>query len=177
MTDYFQEIQKVIEKLDQEKLDEMYGILQLCRGRLFILGVGGSAANASHAVNDFRKLADIQAYAPTDNVAELTAITNDFGWEYVFVHWLETNQLTSDDIILVFSVGGGNEKVSRNIVKALDYAVEKGCVVLGITGPEGGYTAKVANVCIKLPIEKYITPIVESMQSIIWHYIVNKIHG
>jgi len=177
MNDYFQEIQKVIEKLDQEKLDKMYSILKLCQERLFILGVGGSAANASHAVNDFRKIAGIQAYAPTDNVAELTAITNDSGWEYVFVDWLKNNQLIPDDIILVFSVGGGNKKVSNNIVKALKYAIKRNCVILGITGPEGGYSEKVARVCIKIPAEKYVTPIVESMQSIIWHYIVNKIHG
>ena len=142
-------------------------------GRLFILGVGGSAANASHAVNDFRKIAGIEAYAPTDNVAELTARTNDEGWATVFDAWLRTSRLRSGDLVLVFSVGGGNLElnVSPNLVAALKYAKSVGAKIVGIVGRDGGYTAQVADACILIPTvnAEHITPHVEAFQAVVWH--------
>lgn len=146
-------------------------------GRLFILGIGGSAANASHAVNDFRKIAHLEAYAPTDNVAELSARTNDEGWNTVFVEWLRCSKLTSKDGVLVLSVGGGNpaKNISANLVPALDYAKEVGALIIGIVGRDGGYTAKVADACIIIPTinPDTITPHTESFQAILWHLFVN----
>ncbi len=142
-------------------------------GRLFILGVGGSAANASHAVNDFRKIAGIEVYAPTDNVSELTARTNDEGWASVFVEWLRGSRLNSKDALLIFSVGGGNveKNVSPNLVAALQLAKQVGARVIGIVGKDGGYTAKVADACVIVPTvnANNITPHSEAFQAVIWH--------
>ncbi len=146
------------------------------RGRLFLLGVGGSAANCSHAVNDFRKIAGIEAYTPLDNVSELTARTNDNGWETIFVPWLKTSNLNSKDGVLIFSVGGGNleKNISPNIVEALKYAKQIQAKILGIVSRDGGYTKQVADVCIKVPVikDEFITAFAESFQAIIWHLIV-----
>jgi D-sedoheptulose 7-phosphate isomerase len=146
-------------------------------GRLFILGVGGSAANASHAVNDFRKIGGIECYAPTDNVSELTARTNDEGWASVFVEWLRGSRLRKEDALLIFSVGGGNleKNVSPNLVMALQYAREVGTRVIGIVGKDGGYTAKVADACVIVPTvnANNITPHSEAFQAVIWHLFVS----
>ena len=145
-------------------------------GRLFLLGVGGGAGNCSHAVNDFRKIAHIEAYTPIDNVSELTARVNDDGWETVFVNWLKISQLKSKDAVMTFSVGGGNleKNISPNIVEALKYAKEVKASILGIVSRDGGYTKKVADVCIMVPVIKdaFITPFAESFQALIWHLIV-----
>ena len=146
------------------------------KGRLFLLGVGGSAANCSHAVNDFRKIAGIEAYTPVDNVAELTARTNDDGWDTVFASWLKTSNLSSKDAVMVFSVGGGNleKNISANIVQALKYAKSIQAKILGIVSRDGGYTKQVADGCIMVPVIKneFITPFAESLQALIWHLIV-----
>lgn len=145
-------------------------------GRLFLLGVGGSAANCSHAVNDFRKIANIEAYTPTDNVAELTARTNDDGWETVFVNWLKISNLNNKDIVMVLSVGGGSpeKNISQNIVEALKYAKAVKAKVIGIVSRDGGYTKKVADISIMVPVikQEFITPFAESFQALIWHLIV-----
>jgi D-sedoheptulose 7-phosphate isomerase len=147
------------------------------QGRLFILGVGGSAANASHAVNDFRKIVGIEAYAPTDNVSELTARTNDEGWPSIFVEWLKISRLRPDDLILVLSVGGGSleKNVSPNLVTALQFAIEVGTRIIGIVGRDGGYTAKVANACVIVPTinPDHITPHAEAFQAVVWHLLVS----
>jgi D-sedoheptulose 7-phosphate isomerase len=146
-------------------------------GRLFILGVGGSAANASHAVNDFRKIAGLECYAPTDNVSELTARTNDEGWASVFVEWLRGSRLNAKDALLVFSVGGGNleKNVSPNLVTALQLAKQVGARVIGIVGKDGGYTAKVADACVIVPTvnPNNITPHSEAFQAVVWHLFVS----
>lgn len=146
-------------------------------GRLFILGVGGSAANASHAVNDFRKIAGIECYAPTDNVSELTARTNDEGWASVFVEWLRTSRLSARDGVLVLSVGGGNleKNVSPNLVTALQFAKEVGARVVGLVGKDGGYTARVADACVVIPTVNpgSITPHSEAFQAVLWHLFVS----
>jgi D-sedoheptulose 7-phosphate isomerase len=146
-------------------------------GRLFILGVGGSAANASHAVNDFRKLCGFEAYAPTDNVAELTARTNDQGWNSVFSEWLKGSRLSPNDCVLVLSVGGGDVElnVSLNLVEALRYAKRVGAAVLGIVGRDGGYTAQVADVCVIVPTvsPSHVTPHTEAFQAVFWHLFVS----
>ncbi|MDP2137679.1 MAG: SIS domain-containing protein [Candidatus Didemnitutus sp.] len=146
-------------------------------GRLFILGVGGSAANASHAVNDFRKIAGLECYAPTDNVSELTARTNDEGWATVFVEWLRTSRLGAKDCVMVLSVGGGNveKNVSPNLVTALQLAKQVGARVIGIVGKDGGYTAKVADACVIVPTvnPNNITPHAEAFQAIVWHLFVS----
>jgi D-sedoheptulose 7-phosphate isomerase len=151
--------------------------LRARKGRLFIIGVGGSAANCSHAVNDFRKLVGIEAYAPTDNVAELTARTNDEGWSTVFSEWLKVSNLDAGDCVLVLSVGGGNREknVSTNLVEAIDYAKSVGASILGIVGRDGGHTAKNADVCVIVPTvnEANVTPHSESMQGVIWHLLVS----
>ncbi len=171
------EIIKMIDPAVVEKMVEELVALRERGGRLFFLGVGGSAANASHAVNDFRKLAHIEAYSPTDNVSELTARTNDEGWESVFVEWLKGSRLTKDDMIFVFSVGGGNleKNVSPNIVRALQYAQEVGSKVVGIVGRDGGYTAQVANVAVVIPTvnAKNVTPHSEAFQAVVWHLVVS----
>ena len=146
-------------------------------GRLFILGVGGSAANASHAVNDFRKIAGMEAYAPTDNVSELTARTNDEGWASVFESWLRTSRLRPDDMVLVFSVGGGSveKQISPNLVAALDYARAVGARIAGIVGRDGGYTARMADACVIIPAVNtaHVTPHTEAFQALVWHLIVS----
>ncbi len=170
----------VIYRLDKESLKatiEQLLELKKRKGRLFLLGVGGSAGNCSHAVNDFRKICGIETYAPVDNVSELTAWTNDNGWDSVFINWLKESQLDKKDAVMVFSVGGGNleKNVSGNIVKALEHAQEVGATILGIVSRDGGYTKKVADVCVLVPVisPETITPYAEAFQTVIWHAIVN----
>ena len=165
---------EIVAKLDPELCEKAVKLLAAVRargGRLFILGVGGSAANASHAVNDFRKLAEIEAYAPTDNVSELTARTNDDGWPSVFAEWLKGSRLNGKDAILVLSVGGGSLNVSPNLVSALQLAKERGSAILGIVGRDGGYTAQVADVAIVIPTVNpaNVTPHTEAFQAVVWH--------
>lgn len=147
------------------------------RGRLFLLGVGGSAANCSHAVNDFRKLCGIEAYAPTDNVSELTARTNDDGWKTVFSEWLKVSHLNSNDAIMVLSVGGGSleNNISVNLVEAVSFAKSCGARIFGIVGRDGGYTAQMADVVVKIPVieESLVTPLTESFQALVWHSLVS----
>lgn len=178
--DYLAETKKIAETLSLEQLDASIQIirgLHRTQGRLFILGVGGSAANASHAVNDFRKIGGIEAYAPTDNVSELSARTNDEGWDTTFVEWLRTSRLSERDAVLVLSVGGGNEHTSANIVNALKLAKERGTKVVSIVSRDGGYAREVSDVCILIPVvsEQRITPHAEGWQGVIWHLIVNAI--
>lgn len=177
---YFKDCIEIIDRIDREQITNISAILkkiQIEQGRLFILGVGGSAGNASHAVNDFRKIAGIESYAPTDNVSELTARVNDDGWETVFINWLKGSRLNSKDGILVFSVGGGNaeKNVSVNLVRALQYAKDVGASIMGIVGRDGGYTAKVADACVIIPPvnNETITPQTEAFQAVIWHLLVS----
>jgi D-sedoheptulose 7-phosphate isomerase len=178
--DYLAEVRKIAESLDTGEIERAVAILAKTRqrgGRLFILGVGGSAANASHAVNDFRKIAGMEAYAPTDNVAELSARTNDHGWITVFEAWLAGSRLRAEDTILVLSVGGGDLKknVSPNLVKALEYARRIGSSIVGIVGRDGGFTAKVADACVLIATVNaaHITPHAEAFQGTIWHLFVS----
>jgi D-sedoheptulose 7-phosphate isomerase len=180
IVEHLAEAAQVLQKLDIDSIERMTDILANTRqsgGRLFILGVGGSAANASHAVNDFRKICGMEAYAPTDNVAELTARTNDEGWDSVFVEWLRGSRLNGKDCILVFSVGGGNKEinVSTNLVHALAYAKEQQTKVIGIVGRDGGYTAQVADACCLIPVVNpaNTTPHTEAFQAVIWHALVS----
>jgi len=177
---YFSEAKHILDKLDVESVERMARLLAGTRargGRLFVLGVGGGAANASHAVNDFRKIAGLEAYAPTDNVSELTARTNDEGWITVFESWLRGSRLKADDAILVFSVGGGSldKNVSPNLVAALRYAKSVGAKVLGVVGRDGGYTATVADACVIIPTFNpvHVTPHAEAFQALIWHLLVS----
>ena len=177
---HLQEAAAIIGKLDVGAIEAMAALLAQLRagaGRLFFLGVGGSAGNCSHAVNDFRKIVGIEAYAPTDNVSELTARTNDEGWSTVFVEWLKVSRLDSADMVFVFSVGGGNleRNISPNLVSALQHAKEVGAKVLGIVGRDGGYTARVADACIIVPTvnPETITPHAEAFQAVIWHLLVS----
>ena len=176
---YLDEAALIVARLNVSKIDAMLElILDLRRrgGRLFFLGVGGSAGNASHAVNDFRKIAGIETYAPTDNVSELTARTNDEGWETVFAAWLKGSRLKSDDCLLIFSVGGGSVEriVSANVVAALKYARQVGSTILGIVGRDGGYTAQVADACVIIPTvnTQHVTPHAEAFQALVWHLCV-----
>src|SRR4051812_21825922 len=177
---HLKETAEIVSKINADDCEkcvkELLGVRQR-GGRLFILGVGGSAANASHAVNDFRKIAGLEAYAPTDNVAELTARTNDEGWATVFVEWLRGSRLGSKDAVLVFSVGGGNleKNVSPNLVTALQLAKQVGARVIGVVGKDGGYTAKVADACVIVPMVNpgNITPHTEAFQAVIWHLFVS----
>jgi D-sedoheptulose 7-phosphate isomerase len=178
-TGYFDEVRRVIDGIDVDAAERIVQALVALRereGRLFILGVGGSAGNASHAVNDFRKIVGIEAYAPTDNVSELTARVNDDGWATVFEEWLKVSRLKSSDAVLVFSVGGGSEEknVSPNLVRALKYAKDVGATVLGVVGRDGGYTAKVADACVIVPTVNvaHVTPHSEAFQAVVWHGIV-----
>jgi D-sedoheptulose 7-phosphate isomerase len=171
---------QVMQQLDVEAIERAVATLAGVRargGRLFILGVGGSAANASHAVNDFRKICSFEAYAPTDNVAELTARTNDDGWETVFASWLETSRLNANDGLLIFSVGGGDleHNVSPNLVRALQYAKSKNAAITGIVGRNGGYTAQVADACVIIPTVNAVntTPHAEAFQAVVWHLFVS----
>jgi D-sedoheptulose 7-phosphate isomerase len=179
-TDYIADAGKILTRLDAATIERMAGMLAELRergGRLFFLGVGGSAANASHAVNDFRKIANIETYAPTDNVSELTARVNDDGWETVFVNWLRGSRLTSRDMVFVFSVGGGDleRNISPNLVRALQYAKETGATVCGIVGRTGGYTAQVADACVIVPTvnPETVTPHAEAFQAVVWHLLVS----
>jgi len=177
---FLAEAAQIVAQLDRaslEKAARMIGDLRATGGRLFILGVGGSAANASHAVNDFRKIAGIEAYAPTDNVSELTARTNDEGWATVFEGWLKTSKLQPRDAVLVFSVGGGDmeRNVSPNLVAALKLAKAVGAKIIGVVGRDGGYTAKVADACVLIPVVNpvHVTPHSEAFQAVVWHLLVS----
>jgi D-sedoheptulose 7-phosphate isomerase len=171
------EITNAIDPEVIEKIVEILVDVKATGGRLFVLGVGGSAANAGHAVNDFRKLASIETYAPTDNVAELTARTNDEGWQTVFSGWLKVSKITSKDCLFILSVGGGNKEmnVSPNLIEAIDLAKEVGARITGIVGRDGGYTAQHADVCLVVPTVNpdSVTPHSESFQSVIWHLLVS----
>jgi D-sedoheptulose 7-phosphate isomerase len=177
---FLSEAKAIIDLLDPEQIDRMADLLAATRssgGRLFILGVGGSAANASHAVNDFRKIAGMEAYAPTDNVSELTARTNDEGWATVFESWLRGSRLRREDALLVLSVGGGNleKNVSPNLVHAIQYAKTVGARILGIVGRDGGFTAQAADVCVIVPTVNAVhtTPHTEAFQAVVWHLLVS----
>jgi D-sedoheptulose 7-phosphate isomerase len=179
-TTYLAEAAQILSRIDAAAIERMAALvadLRLHGGRLFFLGVGGSAANASHAVNDFRKIAGIEAYSPTDNVSELTARVNDESWESVFVSWLQGSRLTARDMIFVLSVGGGDRErnISPNLVCALEYARKIGARVCGIVGRTGGYTAKVADACVIVPTvnPETITPHAEAFQAVVWHLLVS----
>lgn len=171
---YLRETRQVLDSLDKSVIEDMIHRLEGLRdseGRLFFLGVGGSAGNSSHAVNDFRKISEIESYTPTDNVSELTARINDDGWDTSFVEWLRISRLSSNDMVMVFSVGGGSKSTSMNIVRGVDYAKEQGAQVLGVVSRDGGHTAKVADACLIIPAQSpdTITPLAESFQGVIWH--------
>lgn len=177
---YLAETTDIVSKLDEQTIERLVDLLVAVRqreGRLFFLGVGGSAANASHAVNDFRKIAGFEAYSPTDNVSELTARTNDEGWEGVFAAWLAGSRLNAKDLIFVFSVGGGDleRNVSPNLVRALEYARKVGASIAGIVGRDGGHTARLADVCVLVPTVNptNVTPHAEAFQGIVWHLLVS----
>jgi D-sedoheptulose 7-phosphate isomerase len=177
---YLQEVVRIAEQLDAAAIERVVAVLAGTRardGRLFILGVGGSAANASHAVNDFRKIAGLEAYAPTDNVSELTARTNDEGWAGIFESWLRTSRLRAGDCVLVLSVGGGNleKNVSPNLVLALQYARSVGAGIAAIVGRDGGYAAQVADACVIIPTVNpvHVTPHTEAFQAVVWHLVVS----
>lgn len=180
VTDFFSQVTKIATDIDHAEIEAMAIGLRKLRdrgGRLFILGVGGSAGNAAHAVNDFRKLCGIETYAPTDNVSELTARTNDEGWATVFVEWLRTSRITDKDAVLVLSVGGGNleKNVSPNLVEALKLARERSATVFGIVGRDGGYTKKVGDHVVVVPTVDagLVTPHAEAFQGVVWHCLVS----
>jgi D-sedoheptulose 7-phosphate isomerase len=177
---YLAEVAAIVERLDIAAIARVVDILVETRargGRLFILGIGGSAANASHAANDFRKITGIEAYAPTDNVAELTARTNDDGWAGIFASWLRVSRLKAEDLILVLSVGGGNlaKNVSPNLVAALQLAKSVGARIIGVVGRDDGYTNEVADACVVVPNVNplHVTPHSEAFQAVIWHLLVS----
>ncbi len=177
---YLKEAQEIIEQLDVSAIERMTQLLVKLReeeGRLFLIGVGGGAGHAGHAVNDFRKLAGIESYSPSDNVSELTARTNDEGWETTYAAWLKVSKLSSKDMIFVFSVGGGDldRNISPNIVRAVQYAKEVGATVIGVLGRNGGYTASVADACVIIPTvnSEMTTPHTESFQAVVWHLLVS----
>jgi len=177
---HLREAAEIINRLDVpsiERTAELLADLRAGGGRLFLLGVGGSAANCSHAVNDFRKICGIEAYAPTDNVSELTARINDEGWVSVFSEWLKVSRLTANDAVLIFSVGGGNveKNISPNLVAALQYAKQVGAKVFGVVGRDGGYTAKVADACVVIPTvnPEATTPHTEAFHAVVWHLLVS----
>ena len=177
---HLDETSQILARLDVEVIERMASLLADLRareGRLFVLGVGGSAANCSHAVNDFRKLAGIEAYAPTDNVSELTARTNDEGWASVFIEWLKTSRLRAQDMVFILSVGGGNveKNVSPNLVTALQYAMQVGCQIVGVVGRDGGYTAQAATACLIVPTvnSETVTPHTEVFHSVVLHLLVS----
>jgi len=179
-TEFISEAQQILLKLDAAAIEKMVGLIKDLRdrsGRLFFLGVGGSAANASHAVNDFRKIAGIESYAPTDNVSELTARINDDGWDTVFANWLKGSRLSSKDMLFILSVGGGDleKNVSPNLVRAIQYGKEVGAKIVGIVGRNGGYTAQAADACVIIPTvnPQNITPHAEAFQAVVWHLIVS----
>ncbi|MBO6137343.1 MAG: SIS domain-containing protein [Lachnospiraceae bacterium] len=175
---YLNETIKIAQSVPREEIAKAVDILRDIKageGRLFILGVGGSAANASHAVNDFRKIGGIETYAPTDNVSELTARTNDEGWDTTFTEWLKTSHLSDKDAVMVFSVGGGSETTSQNIVKALKIAKERGAKTISIVSRNGGYSKEVSDACVLIPVvsDERITPHAEGWQGVVWHLMVN----
>ena len=179
-TDFLAEATQILHRLDTNAIDRTVDRLVEVRrrgGRLFFLGVGGSAANASHAVNDFRKIGGFEAYAPTDNVSELTARVNDEGWDGVFAQWLRGSRLNDKDLVFIFSVGGGSleKNISPNLVKALQYAKEVGASVCGVVGRDGGYTAVVADACVVVPTVNpdNVTPHAEAFQAVVWHLLVS----
>ncbi len=179
-TRHLREVSEILRRLDSEAIEKVADLVSGVKaegGRLFFLGVGGSAANCSHAVNDFRKIAGIECYAPTDNVAELTARTNDEGWTSVFVEWLKVSRLARRDALFVMSVGGGDAErnISSNLVGAIRLAKEVGAKVTGIVGRDGGYTARMADACVVIPTvnEATITPHTEAFQAVIWHLLVS----
>lgn len=177
---YIDEAIDILNKIDVGAIEQMADLLAVIKqegGRIFFLGVGGSAGNCSHAVNDFRKIVGIESYAPTDNVSELTARTNDEGWATIFVEWLKTSKLSAKDAVFVFSVGGGNleKNISPNLVVALQHAKTVGAKITGVVGRDGGYTAQVADACVIVPMvnTETITPHSESFQAFIWHLLVS----
>ena len=177
---YLEEVHRVVDGLNISEIDLMVQLLVELRekgGRLFFLGVGGSAANSSHAVNDFRKICGIESYTPSDNVSELSARVNDDGWDTVFLKWLQGSKLGKADGVFIFSVGGGNaeKNISANLVYALKYAKEVGAKIFGVVGRDGGYTAQVADACVIIPTvnPETITPHTESFQAVIWHVIIS----
>jgi D-sedoheptulose 7-phosphate isomerase len=178
--DFLAEVQQITAQLDAVAIERCVDELARVRergGRLFILGVGGSAANASHAVNDFRKICGFESYAPTDNVSELTARTNDEGWATIFAEWLKGSRLNAKDGLLIFSVGGGNleKNVSPNLVTAVQLAKKSGAAVIGVVGREGGFTAREATACVIVPIvnPSHVTPHTEAFQAVLWHLFVS----
>jgi D-sedoheptulose 7-phosphate isomerase len=178
--EYFREAAQILEQIDESSVEHLLAELVAVRaraGRLFVLGVGGSAGNASHAVNDFRKICGIEAYAPTDNVSELTARVNDDGWESTFAAWLAVSKLSAQDMLLVFSVGGGNreQNVSPNLVRALELGQRVGARIGGIVGRDGGFTRRVAHACVLIPTVNpaAVTPHSEAFQAVIWHFLVS----
>ncbi|CAM8358332.1 SIS domain-containing protein [Candidatus Methylopumilus universalis] len=177
---HLKEAIEIINQIDTDSIEKVVNLLQTVKatgGRIFFLGVGGSAGNCSHAVNDFRKIVEIESYAPTDNVSELTARTNDEGWSTVFESWLKISKLNSKDLIFIFSVGGGSleKNISPNLVLALQYAKEVGSKITGVVGRDGGYTAQVADACVIIPTvnPENITPHTEAFQAVVWHLIVS----
>jgi D-sedoheptulose 7-phosphate isomerase len=176
---YFEEVQAIAKSIDLLLIEEMVKVIlnvKEQKGRIFFIGVGGSAANCTHAVNDFRKIGGIECYTPNDNVAELTARTNDEGWETVYAPWLECSRLNKQDVVFVFSVGGGSKEnnISINLIHALDHALKVGAGILGITGRDGGYTRKVADACLVVPTlsSDTITAHAEAWQAVVWHMLV-----
>lgn len=177
---YIEDSKTILDKINKDQVLSIVSLISQTRekkGRMFILGVGGGAGHASHAVNDFRKICGIEAYSPSENISELTARINDEGWETAYVNWLKGSNLTNEDLLLVFSVGGGNleKEISVNIVKSLQFAKEVGSKICGIVGRDGGYTAKIADACVVIPTvnDKNITPHTEGFQAVVWHLLVS----
>ena len=177
---YFKDANAIIDKIDNLVIEKMVSVIksvQRANGRIFFVGVGGGAGHASHAVNDFRKICGIESYTPTDNVSELTARVNDDGWETSYVNWLKGSKLNKNDMVFVFSVGGGNleKNISANIVRSLELAQKVGAKVCGVVGRDGGYTAKVADACVVIPPvnDETVTPHTEGFQAVIWHLLVS----
>lgn len=180
VTTYLNETETIAKTIDKQAIVQAAATLRTIKdngGRLFILGVGGSAANASHAVNDFRKIGCMEAYAPTDNVSELTARVNDESWESVFATWLQGSKLCGNDGLLIFSVGGGGANVSQNLVKAMDLAKERGAKIVSVVSRDGGYAKQVSDACVLVPVvdQDRITPHAEGWQGVVWHMLVNVI--
>lgn len=180
VSQYVEEAVEILKRIDKQAIENTVDLLVSLRekgGRLFILGVGGGAGHASHAVNDFRKIAGIEAYTPTDNVSELTARINDDGWETSFANWLRGSRLSSSDMVFVFSVGGGDleRNISANLVRALQEAKRVGAIICGVVGRQGGYTAQVADECVLIPVinPATITPHTEAFQAVVWHLLVS----
>lgn len=177
---YMKEVIEISKAIDKNKIDKMINVISevaINKGRIFFIGVGGGAGNAAHAVNDFRKIANIESYSPTDNVSELTARINDDGWESSYAKWLQVSNLNEKDVLFIFSVGGGNleKNISANIVESIKLAQKKNSKVIGIVGRDGGYTAQISDACVIIPTvnSNTITPHTEAFQAVIWHLIVS----